>query len=115
MSVAVHALSRRWVRSEPIRDQVNRAALSVALIIAEGRAADSDAEFRRFLGFSVRSVVEVIACMKVGMALGMVAADEADRMCATCDELEAKLRKLRNTLSASPRIKSRMLASRPDA
>lgn len=38
-----------------LTNQLKRAVVSVSLNIAEGRASDSDAEFRRFLGFSLRS------------------------------------------------------------
>ncbi len=38
---------------------------SVGLNIAEGSTSQSDAEQTRFLGYSIRSVVEVIACLRI--------------------------------------------------
>lgn len=52
--VRVHSLARGLPEYEVygVAGQIRRAAVSIALNIAEGRAADSDAEFRRFLDIS---------------------------------------------------------------
>ena len=46
--------------------QIRRAADSIALNIAEGYTGQSTAEFKRFLGISLRSAIEVIACLHLG-------------------------------------------------
>ncbi len=51
-------------------DQVRRAAVSVALNIAEGTGAGGDKEFSRFLQFSLRSIYEVITGLEIGIRLG---------------------------------------------
>jgi four helix bundle protein len=79
-------------------DQMRRSAISVGLNIAEGRGADSDAEFRRYLGIALKSLVEVIAGTKLALELEMVSKTDAAELCSACDELEAKLRKLRMRL-----------------
>jgi four helix bundle protein len=43
--------------------QIRKAADSVNLNIAEGYTGQSNAEFKRFLDYSLRSVVEVISCL----------------------------------------------------
>ncbi len=95
-----YAVARSLPKSEfyGLGDQIRRAAVSVGLNIAEGRAADSDAEFRRYLGIALKSLVEVIACMKTGAYLGMLGDDKVAEMCRYCDQLEAKLRTLRKRL-----------------
>ena len=45
--------------------QIRRAAVSVALNIAEGSTSQSDAEQRRFLGLALRSYIETIACIDI--------------------------------------------------
>ena len=79
-------------------DQMRRAVVSVALNIAEGRAADTDAEFRRFLGISLKSLVEVVACLKISQSLGFMAQPRVIEICSQCDRLEAKLRAFRGAL-----------------
>ncbi len=44
-----------------LTDQIERALNSIVLNIAEGSADNSDAEFARFLGISIRSVYETVA------------------------------------------------------
>ena len=55
-----------------LTSQMKRAANSVALNLAEGSTGQSDAEFSRFLGFSIRSAIEVIACLHIGRRQGIV-------------------------------------------
>ncbi len=46
-----------------LSSQINRAGDSVALNISEGSIMQSNAEFRRFLGYSIRSISEVVTCL----------------------------------------------------
>jgi four helix bundle protein len=48
-----------------LKSQINRAATSIALNIAEGSTSQSDAEQSRFLGMSLRSLVETVACQDI--------------------------------------------------
>jgi len=49
------------VNDSGLADQIQRALNSILLNIAEGSADNSDAEFARFLGISIRSVYETVA------------------------------------------------------
>lgn len=46
-----------------LSSQIMRATDSIALNIAEGSIEQSNAEFNRFLGYSVRSLAEVVTCL----------------------------------------------------
>lgn len=46
-----------------LTSQIRRAADSIALNISAGSILQSNPEFRRFLGFSIRSVAEVVTCL----------------------------------------------------
>jgi len=97
---AVYAAARGLPRSEmfALGDQMRRAAISVALNIAEGRAADSEMEFNRYLGIALKSLVEVEACLRLGVHLGLLNDECASHICVVADPLEAKLRTLRARL-----------------
>ena len=80
-------------------DQLRRSAVSVALNIAEGRASDSDADFRRFLGISLKSLIEVVAAARLCEELRLLDTTQLASLYALCDQLEAKLRTFRKKLS----------------
>jgi four helix bundle protein len=82
-----------------LTSQLRRASVSVCLNIAEGRASDSDAESRRFLGISLRSLIEIVACLKICERLKYLDCKVVNDVCQSCDKIEAKIRKFRNTLS----------------
>ena len=62
---AVYALSRQLPDHERfnLASQIQRAATSIVLNIAEGSTGQTDAEQNRFLGLAMRSYLETIACL----------------------------------------------------
>jgi four helix bundle protein len=46
-----------------LSSQIRRAVDSVALNISEGSIGQSNPEFRKFIGFSIRSLAEVVTCL----------------------------------------------------
>jgi len=46
-----------------LSSQIRRAGDSVALNISEGSILQSGLEFRKFLGYSIRSLAEVVTCL----------------------------------------------------
>lgn len=63
----IYKVSENLPRSEEynLKSQIIRAATSIALNIAEGSQGQSDAEQARFLGISIRSLVETVACQEL--------------------------------------------------
>lgn len=61
---AVYELSRQLPERERynLSSQIERAATSIVLNIAEGSTGQSDAEQNRFLGLALRSCLETVAC-----------------------------------------------------
>jgi four helix bundle protein len=49
-----------------LTSQIRRASDSIALNISEGSILQSKLEFRRFLGYSIRSLAEVVTCLYKG-------------------------------------------------
>lgn len=62
---AIYELSQTLPDKEKFNlvSQIERAATSVVLNIAEGSTGQSDTEQNRFLGFALRSYLETIACL----------------------------------------------------
>lgn len=46
-----------------LSSQISRAADSIALNISEGSIGQSGPEYRRFMGYSIRSLAEVVTCL----------------------------------------------------
>lgn len=63
-----------------LRDQVQKAAVSVMANIAEGFSTRSNSEFIRFLDFATRSAIEVQSHLYVVLDLGYVPEKEFDKV-----------------------------------
>ena len=61
----INSMSNNFPKKElySLASQINRAADSIALNISEGAILQSNAEFKRFLGYSIRSIAEVVTCL----------------------------------------------------
>ena len=69
-----------FARDFGLRDQIQRATISVMANIAEGFDCDSNIEFGRFLGYARRSVVEVQSLLYAANDLGYID-EESFREC----------------------------------
>lgn len=49
-----------------LTSQARRAADSIALNIAEGAISQSNPEFKKFVGYAIRSLAEVVTCLEKG-------------------------------------------------
>ncbi|ANF52456.1 four helix bundle protein [Chryseobacterium glaciei] len=61
----IFKLSQNFPKDESfnLTSQIRRASDSVALNISEGSILQSKLEFRKFLGYSIRSLAEVVTCL----------------------------------------------------
>ena len=61
----VHKLTYSFPKEElyNLSAQIRRAADSIALNIAEGSIGQSHPEFKKFVGYAVRSLAEVVTCL----------------------------------------------------
>jgi four helix bundle protein len=61
----IHQLTFRFPKEElyNLSSQIRRAVDSIALNISEGAIGQSNPEFKKFVGFSIRSLAEVVTCL----------------------------------------------------
>jgi four helix bundle protein len=61
----INKLSDKFPKKElyNLSSQILRAVDSIALNISEGSIGQSDPEFRKFIGYSIRSLAEVVTCL----------------------------------------------------
>ena len=78
--------------------QIQRAADSVALNIAEGSTGQTDAEFKRFLGFSLRSGIEVVACLELARKRDLIDQNQYDKYYVLYTELIKSIQHLRKSI-----------------
>lgn len=81
-----------------LAQQMQRAADSVALNIAEGSTGQSNAEFKRFLGFSIRSGIEVVSCLYIGSKRKVIGEKEFSRLYSKYEDLIKRIQSLKNSI-----------------
>ena len=61
----INSLSYKFPKEEiyNLSSKIRRAVDSVALNISEGSIGQSNAEFKKFIGYSIRSLAEVVTCL----------------------------------------------------
>lgn len=98
---SVYHLSKQLPESERfnLRSQVERAATSVVLNIAEGSTSQSDAEQGRFLGMALRSLLETVSCWDLVERRGYVSANELTGVREQGHSLFVKLQAFRKRLT----------------
>jgi four helix bundle protein len=97
LAVAIYAATEGFPRTETygLVSQMRRAAISVSSNIAEGCGRDSDAEFTRFLHFSLGSTSELLSQVYLAQRLDLLTAGEADELIALGNSTKRQLIRLR--------------------
>jgi four helix bundle protein len=78
--------------------QIERAATSIALNIAEGSTGQSNLEQKRFLGLAIRSYLETIACLDLIENLEYLSENETNPIREQGHQLFIKLSAFRKAL-----------------
>ncbi len=100
----IYEIAERLPKSEDynLRSQITRAATSVTLNIAEGSTGQTDSEQARFIGMSIRSLLETVACIHLIRRRHLLS-DVAilDEAYAQAESLAAKLHRFRKAIEPS--------------
>lgn len=81
-----------------LANQIERALNSIVLNIAEGSADNSDAEFARFLGISIRSLYETVAAFDLASLYGLIDDSLNQRIEENAHNLVKQLASFRNKI-----------------
>ena len=81
-----------------LNSQIRRAVDSVALNIAEGSIGQTNPEFKKFLGFSIRSLAEVVTCLYKAKYRNYLDEIEFNKLYDEAFQLMNQLVALRNNL-----------------
>ena len=87
-------------RDRDLASQIKRALHSLVLNIAEGSADNSDIEFSRFLGISIRSVYETVSGFDLALLYGLITEQINEKVEADAHDLVKQLSAFRNSLTS---------------
>lgn len=97
---SIHILTKSFPKDELfiLTSQMKRAADSICLNIAEGSTGQSNAEQKRFIGYSQRSALEVVACFFIARKRNLVTENDFDLFYNLLNKLIAMIQKFKNSL-----------------
>ena len=87
-------------KDKDLASQIKRALHSLVLNIAEGSADNSDLEFARFLGISIRSAYETVAGFDLALLYELISEEINEKIEVDAHELVKQLSAFRNSLKS---------------
>ena len=75
---SIFRLSYKFPKEEMynLSSQIRRAVDSIALNISEGSIGQSNPEFKKFIGFAIRSLAEVVTCLHKASGRNYISEEE---------------------------------------
>ena len=75
---SIYQLTSKFPKDEiyNLTSQIRRAVDSIALNISEGSIGQSNPEFKKFMGYSIRSLAEVVTCLHKARRREYISEDE---------------------------------------
>ena len=101
LSGQVHSLVLTLPKEELyiLTSQIKRAADSISLNIAEGSTGQSDAEFKKFLGYAIRSGIEVVGCIYIAKRRKIISEEDFVCIYNKLDDLIKRVQALRKSIT----------------
>jgi four helix bundle protein len=96
----IHEVTLKFPKEElyVLTSQIKRAGDSISLNIAEGSTGQSNPEFKKFLGYSIRSGCEVIGCIHLAKGRRMISIEDFENIYERTDILIKRIQALRNSI-----------------
>ena len=100
LSFIIHKLTLSFPKDElfVLTSQIKRAADSISLNIAEGSTGQTNAEFRRFLSFAIRSGIEVVGCIYLAKKRNLIDDDNFNAIYLSTDSLVMRIQALKKSI-----------------
>lgn len=98
----MNALTAKFPKEElyNLSSQIRRSSDSIALNISEGSILQSDAEYRKFLGYAIRSTSEVVTCLHKAKRRNYVTEDDFLKFYKSCFDLMNMTIAFRNKMNS---------------
>ncbi len=81
-----------------LTSQIKRACDSISLNIAEGSTGQTTPEFKKFLGYSIRSSIEVVGCLYLAKKRELIEQNDFEKYYERLTEIIKGIQALRNSL-----------------
>ena len=100
LSRRIHEITLKFPKAEAfiLVPQIQRAADSIVLNIAEGCTGQTNPEFRQFLGYAIRSTVEVAGCLYLAQSRGIITSNDFEPLYNETEEIVKMLQSLRKSI-----------------
>ena len=100
LSNLINTLCKKFPKEELfiLTSQIKRATDSISLNIAEGSTGQSKEEFKKFLGYAIRSGIEVVGCLYLAKTRNYINENEFKELYVFLDSLIRSIQSLRNSL-----------------
>lgn len=97
----IYIVTKKFPQDEifGLTNQIRRAAVSVALNIAEGSDRKSDVEFRRYLRMSLTSIEEVVSALYIALDQKYLVQSDFNQLYQDANMIAAKINALIKKLS----------------
>ena len=97
----IHELTRGFPREELyiLTPQIKRAADSIALNIAEGSTGQTNAEYKLFIGYAIRSAIEVVSCLYIGKKRNLIKETMFQELYSDIETIVKMLQSLRKSIN----------------
>jgi four helix bundle protein len=96
----VHEVTLKFPKKElfVLTSQIQRAADSVSLNIAEGSTGQSNPEFKKFLGYAIRSGIEIVACIYIAKRRKLISEEDFKLIYTFSNNLIKRIQALRKAI-----------------
>ena len=100
LSDSINSLVKKFPKEElyVLVSQMKRASDSISLNIAEGSTGQSNNEFKKFLNYSIRSGIEIIACLHLSKRRNLIDEEEFTSVYNETELLIILIQALRNSI-----------------